>query len=57
MLTYSVFGAGREASIYPNCEGDDYWIDFNKLSKQVDLLEKYQDTILCGSRMEPSLPT
>ena len=34
------------------CEGDDYWTDSNKLSKQVDFLEKYQDTILCGSNFQ-----
>lgn len=31
------------------CEGDDFWIDPNKLQKQVDFLEKNQDYILTHS--------
>ena len=31
------------------CEGDDYWIDNNKLQKQVNFLEKNSDFSLCFS--------
>jgi glycosyltransferase involved in cell wall biosynthesis len=31
------------------CEGDDYWIDPDKLSKQFALMEQYPDTILSGA--------
>lgn len=32
------------------CEGDDYWTDALKIQKQVEIFEKYPDTIICGGR-------
>ena len=34
------------------CEGDDYWIDPNKLQKQVLFLENNPDYILCGHNIK-----
>ncbi len=34
-------------------EGDDYWTDPAKLTKQVALMDQFPDTILCGARTIP----
>lgn len=36
-----------EGKYYAICEGDDCWIDENKLQKQVDFMEKNSDVSLC----------
>ena len=34
------------------CEGDDYWVDYNKLQRQVEALEKNPDCYICVSRVD-----
>jgi glycosyltransferase involved in cell wall biosynthesis len=32
------------------CEGDDFWIDYHKLQRQYDFLEKNKDAVYCAHR-------
>lgn len=38
------------------CEGDDYWVDENKLQKQYDYMQAHEDIRVCYSRAEISAP-
>lgn len=36
-----------QSEYYAICEGDDYWVDPQKLQKQVDFMDQHQDYVLC----------
>lgn len=38
------------------CEGDDYWVDENKLQKQYDYMQAHKDLRVCYTRAEISAP-
>ncbi|MDO4218971.1 MAG: glycosyltransferase [Synergistaceae bacterium] len=45
--------ANATAKYIAYCEGDDYWIDKNKLQKQVTYLETHQDCVSCYHNILP----
>ncbi len=55
IVAIKVFGAARGKYI-ALCEGDDYWIDRNKLQKQVGFLESNPDYAICFHRVKLSYP-
>lgn len=44
-LYYDIYE--KDAKYIALCEGDDYWIDSQKLQKQASFLDKYPDYVMC----------
>ena len=48
--TMTIAWPSARGKYFSLCEGDDYWIDPQKIQKQVDVFREFPDTVICGAR-------